>query len=213
MTAILSKTIERMIGQTLVPFLETKGFGDAQWAFRKKSSARDLITICLAKWTLLACNGFKIGVYLSEISGAFDKVSSRLLLGKLAQIGLPDTFLDFLHSYLLPREGFVTVENALSDAMCLCDMVFQGTVLGPPLWNAFFSDVATKVPVGNQVVNLFADDLSGTTCCVASVFNDVLMDELHELQHRTHVWGLNNQVTFDSAKEYFKIRAPEARLR
>ena len=48
LTAILSKTVERMIGQTLVPFLESKGFGNAQWAFRKRSSARDLVTMCLA---------------------------------------------------------------------------------------------------------------------------------------------------------------------
>ena len=48
-TTILSKTIERMLGQVLVPFLEAKGFGNAQWAFRKKSSARDLVTVYLAK--------------------------------------------------------------------------------------------------------------------------------------------------------------------
>jgi len=97
LTAILSKTVERMIGQTLVPFLESKGFGNAQWAFRKRSSARDLVTMCLAKWIHLICTGFKIGVYLSDISGAFDKVNRCLLLGKLAQFELPDTFLDFLN--------------------------------------------------------------------------------------------------------------------
>ena len=120
-----------MIGGVLVPFLEAKGFGVAQWAFRKKSSARDLVTMCLAKWTLLICSGRKIGIYLSDISGAFDKVSRCLLIGKLAQLGLPDTFLDFLNAYLMPREGYVTVENAVSEAMCLSDMVFQSTVLGP----------------------------------------------------------------------------------
>ena len=45
-----------------------------------------------------------------------------------------------MNSYLLPREGRVRVEGALSDVMLLVDMVFQGTVLGPPLWNAFFAD-------------------------------------------------------------------------
>ena len=74
-------------------------------------------------------------------------------MGKLAQLGLPPRFLDFLNAYLLPREGFVRVEGALSDAMELANMVFQGTVLGPPLWNAFFSDVAQDVPISNQEIN------------------------------------------------------------
>ena len=59
-----------------------------------------------------------------------------------------------LNSYLLPREGYVTVENAVSEVMWLCDMVFQGTVLGPSLWNAFFGDVAVAAPIARQEVQL-----------------------------------------------------------
>ena len=87
----------------------------------------------MAKWILLICQGQKIGLYLSDISGAFDKVSRALIIGKLSQLGLPSTFLDFLNSYLLPREGRVRVEGALSEVMILLDMIFQGTVLGPSL--------------------------------------------------------------------------------
>ena len=72
LTSILSKTVERVIGQPLVAFLEARGFGDAQWAFRKKSSARDLVTIYAAKWVLLICRGFRVGLYLSDIFVAFD---------------------------------------------------------------------------------------------------------------------------------------------
>ena len=74
LTNILSKTVERVIGQPLIVFLEAHGYGNAQWAFRKKSSARDLVTILVAKWVILICQGEQIGIYLSDISGAFDKV-------------------------------------------------------------------------------------------------------------------------------------------
>jgi len=133
LTNIMSKTVERVIGLPLTRFLQQQGYGDAQWAFRKMSSARDLVTVYVAQWVLLICQGRKIGLYLSDISGAFDKVSRCLLIGKLSQIGLPSTFLDFLNSYLLSREGFVRVEGAMSEAMLLINMVFQGTVLGPSL--------------------------------------------------------------------------------
>ena len=46
-------------------------------------------------------------------------------MGKLARLGLPDTFLIFLNSFLLSRERFMTVEGAKSEAMLLCDMVFK----------------------------------------------------------------------------------------
>ena len=92
--------------------------------------------------------------------------------------------------------------------MCLCDMVFQGTVLGPSLWNAFFGDVAIAVPIGRQEIQLFADDLTGTTSCAVSVSNDILMFELRQMQHRTHEWGHHNQVTFDPSKEFFRVVHP-----
>ena len=121
LTSILSKTVERVIGTPLVAFLERFGYGTAQWAFRKKASAKDLVTIYVAKWIRLICQGRKIGLYLSDISGAFDKVSRCLLMGNLAQMGLPSSFLDFLNSYFLPREGRVRVEGCLSDVTLLCD--------------------------------------------------------------------------------------------
>ena len=111
-----------------------------------------MVLMCVAGWVLLICQGKKIGFYLSDIAGAFDRVSRHLLMGKLAQLGLPATFLDFLNSFLLPREGRVRVEDALSDVMLLCDMVFQGRVLGPPLYYAFFADVADHVPQGRQQI-------------------------------------------------------------
>ena len=102
-------------------------------------------------------------MYLSDISGAFDKVNRCLLIGKLSRIGLPSTFLDFLNSYLVTREGLVRVEGAVSEVMLLSNMVFQGTVLGPSLWNAFFGDVSVSVHQGGQEIKLFADDLTVMT--------------------------------------------------
>ena len=208
LTSVLSKVVERVIGNPLTAFLEARGYGEAQWAFRKKSSARDLITICGAMWALLICQGFKIGLYLSDISGAFDKVSRALIIGKLSQLGLPGTFLDFLNDYLLTREGYVRVEGALSEAMALANMVFQGTVLGPSLWNGFFADVAQYVPCGSQRINLFADDLTVMCHKAQDVPDDIILDELREIQSRTHEWGKRNQVQFDPSKEYTKIIHP-----
>ena len=111
-------------------------------------------------------------------------------MGKLTQIGLPEKFLDFLNAYLMTREGFVRVEGALSEAMLLTNMVFQGTVLGPALWNAFFGDVAQHVPIAGQEINLFADDLTVMTHRVLHVSDAVVLKDLEVIQHRTHECGV-----------------------
>ena len=92
--------------------------------------------------------------------------------------------------------------------MLLTDMVFQGTVLGPSLWNAFFGDIADHVPQGSQLINLFADDLTVMTHAPQHVYEKVFFDELHETHSRTHDWGRRNQVTFDGSKEFFNILHP-----
>ena len=201
--------IERVVGNPLITFLQAKGFGDAQWAFRKNSSARDLVTVSVARWVLRICQGSKIGLYIADISGAFDKVSRPLLLAKLEQLGVAPAFLDFLNSYLESRQGFVTVEGALSECMLLTDMVYQGTVLGPSLWNAFFADISMHVPEDGQHIQLFADDLKVDTSCPVAVSNDTLRTSLHEAQHRAHDWGARNRVCFDPTKEAIRIIHPD----
>ena len=93
-------------------------------------------------WTLAICCGQKVGAYLSDISGAFDKVFKPYLLAKLQAAGIIADFLNFLDSYLEPRIGRVVVQGTASDDFELADSVFQGTVLGPTLWNVFFEDIA-----------------------------------------------------------------------
>ena len=51
------------------------------------------------------------------------------------------------------------VGGAKSAPFSLKDMIFQGTVLGPPLWNAFYADVAGPVRKEGFQETVFADDL------------------------------------------------------
>lgn len=92
-------------------------------------------------WIRAICTGHRIGAYFSDITGAFDRVDRIYMLGKLQNIGVNHFFLDFIASYLEPRVGRVTVEGAYSNVFDICDMVYQGIVFGPPLWNAFFHDI------------------------------------------------------------------------
>ena len=98
--------------------------------------------------------------YLSDISGAFDKVFVPYLLTKLHRYGIGGALFNFLRSYLAPRTGQVVVQGTLSDPYEISNTVFQGIVLGPPLCNAFFSDVAPSARSTGGREAMLADDLN-----------------------------------------------------
>ena len=133
LTAILSKVAEKIIGKNLLTFLHSGKFGEHQWAFTPGLSARDLVTSLIMSWIFAACTGQKVAAYLSDISGAFDRVFKDYLMAKLQAAGVGHLYLNFLDSYLQPRDAQVVVEGTASDTFEIANTVFQGTVLGPPL--------------------------------------------------------------------------------
>ena len=133
LTTILAKLAERVIGRQLMKFLQTEKFGESQWAFTPGLGARDLTTALVMSWVLGICTGHKIGTYLSDITGACDRVFKDYNLAKLQAAGVGTKYLNFLDAYLQPRTGQVVVEGAFSNEFEIANTVFQGTVLGPCL--------------------------------------------------------------------------------
>ena len=157
-TSILSKIAEHVIGQHLITWLQKRGFGANQWAFTKGCSSRDLVTLLIMSWILEICQSNIIGAYLSDISATFDRVFIPYLLAKLQSAGVGEFFLRFLNAYLQPRKGKVVVEDSMSDEFVLSNTVFQGTVLGPTLWNGFFADVCIPASSTGGQEAICADD-------------------------------------------------------
>ena len=208
LTSILSKIAERVIGSRLVPFLQNNAFGDDQWAFRTGLGCKDLVTMLVMSWILAICSGQKIGAYLSDITGAFDRVFKIHLLAKLYAVGVGSTYLNFLDAYLSPRQGKVVVQGAASEPFVLDDMVFQGTVLGPPLWNTFFADVSVPASSGGGQAAKFADDLNVFQFFDKQTPPDTVVEELASCRTRVHTWGRANRVTSDPAKEHLVVLHP-----
>ena len=158
----VSKVLERLLGRFFLPLLEQTGaFGPNQFAYRRKRGCKDALAHNVLQWVWWLHLGRKVGLYCSDVSGAFDRVPSDRLLEKLQRAGVGGKVLKLLGSWLNTREAVVVVDGAMSDKAVLQNMVFQGTVWGPPLWNTFFADARWPVQKTGFEDTFFADDL----CC------------------------------------------------
>ena len=90
----------------------------------------------------------------------------------------------------------------------MTDMVFQGTVLGPCLWNSFFGNIGCSVVEGRQEAQVFADDLKYTSTFPTETSEHIVFNEFKDIQARAHQWGHHHRVTFDPSKESFHIIHP-----
>ena len=141
------------------------------------------------------------------MSGAFDRVKAERLVEKLRQKGVPEKLVKLFESWLRERKATVIVGGEHSLAMLLCDMVFQGTVWGPPLWNSFYEDARRPVREAGFTELVFADDLNAHKSFATTVANDQVLAEGLRCQEKLHTWGRANQVCFDSSKESFHVLA------
>ena len=85
--------------------------------------------------------------------------------------------------------------------MTLMNMVFQGTVTGPDLWNLFFEDARQPIIECFFKEVIYADDLNAYREFPSTTDHIIIKNSLRNCQDELHKWGEANQVSFDSAKE------------
>ena len=202
LTAQVSKVCERLILLTARPHIDHHLLpGRNQFAFTKGRGARDAIAYLVTSW-ISALNGrCKVGLYCSDVSGAFDRVDSSILMQKLRKMKFNPRLVRLFQSWLQPRTGRVLVGGAKSGDMVLENMVYQGTVLGPELWNLFFADAAPSIRAAEYEEIIYADDLNAFRLFPGDTDNEEILQKNGACQEHLHEWGKLNRVSFDPTKE------------
>jgi len=124
---------------------------------------------------------------------------------KLLCKGTHEQIMHLIRHWLDPRRARVVVEGQFSDGYSLFNMVFQGTVWGPPLWNCFFEDARLALNAKGYSEIAYADDLNASRYFPRATPNSEIEQSQHEAQAILHEWGDANQVHFDATKEHFRI--------
>ena len=119
LTPQLSKVVERAVGSLFLPWLEATGaYGPNQYAYAKHRGYKDVLAINVCSWLLLLEQGLAVGLFCSDVSGAFDRVSGTRLVKKLATSGLHPDLTGFLASWLDDRSSQVVIGGAASPPSC-----------------------------------------------------------------------------------------------
>ena len=85
-------------------------------------------------------SGRRVLLYCSDVSGAFDRVDVPRLLAKLRAFSVRERVLGVLASWLETRAARIIVQGKQSPPVRMENMIYQGTVWGPWLWNMFYED-------------------------------------------------------------------------
>ena len=206
LTPHASKVVERALLAAIQEHIQAHSlFGENQFAYSHGRGCRDAIAYLTLTWIQAFDRRQRIGVFCSDVQGAFDRVSIGRMCGKLHASGLPADLVGVLCSWLEARAAHVLVDGEASAAMKLQDMVFQGTVLGPTLWNIFFADSCRPIRDANFEEVVFADDLNAFRCFDAEIESEKILTECAECQKKLHTWGKANRVSFDPSKESIHV--------
>ena len=138
-------------------------------------------------WLCLLVAGYRVGIYCSDVSGAFDRVSAKRLLARLRSNGVHPRFLRLFESWLSSRTARVNVAGASSPEFTMSDMVYQGTVWGPPLWNVFVADASNVLKALLFEEIFYADDLNAFKGYTGDISDDLILSELRLAQAQLHL--------------------------
>ena len=86
--------------------------------------------------------------------------------------------------------------------------MFQGTVWGPSLWNAFSADISVPANSTGGRAAKFADDLNVFHKFDKKIPLVEMQSVVGKCRDRVHKWGKTYKVTFDASKEHVVIIHP-----
>lgn len=150
-------------------------------------------------------SGSQLDVVYTDFQKAFDRVSHKLLLKKLNDIGVDSFLLGWIQSYLTGRKQYVKLLGHVSESFEVLSGVPQGSHLGPLLFILFMDDVVKSF---KSVKILYADDLK-LLGKVSSLSDALLLQSDLDLLSE---WCERNQLELNVDKckvmSFFRIRSP-----
>ena len=156
----LSKIIEKLVVRQLQHHMQVNGLDEKMQSAYKSGHSTETALLRLKNDMLMAIDGRKaVVLVLLDLSAAVDTVDHDIMCRRLERLlGLRGKPLAWFRSYLTARSQCVSVEEALSEIMCLLFGVPQGSVLGPILFTIYTLPLSKIADKHGIQIHMYADD-------------------------------------------------------
>jgi len=133
----ISKVFELTILQRFEQLDQDLMLGSFQHGFRKEHGTDTAIAEVVNMISEGSDEGDLVGVYLADLTAAFDLLQKEKLVEMLIKKGVPDYLVRVIHSYLSDRVGYVQTQKVRSCVKTIKAGCVQGSILGPVLFNIY----------------------------------------------------------------------------
>ena len=131
LTSVVSKQMEKLVADYIRRFRESKKWiNEAQHGFRKNYSCDTQLTAFVQDIAETLDRGKQMDAVVVDFSKAFDKMDHRLLIEKVAKMGIDARVVRWIGEFLSHRTQRVRVGSKLSSESEIESGVPQGSILG-----------------------------------------------------------------------------------
>ena len=196
LTSVSCKLLEHIVHSNIMRHFDQYNIlNDDQHGFRKFRSCESQLITTINDFSEGLNKEQQIDAIFLDFSKAFDKVDHSGLLLKLKDLGVRDSLLKWIQSFLSNRSQKVIVEGMASSPKPVLSGVPQGTVLGPLLFLVYINDINEGLSQGTKI-KLFADDSLLYRTIKTPLDAKILQDDLNTLQK----WEINWKMEFHPGK-------------
>ena len=154
-----SKVLEKIVNTRLLAFIDENGLvSKEQHGFRRGMGTDTATAVIYESIAAGRANRCSINVVCRDIKGAFDKVWTTGLVGKLIIHKFPDYLIRLLYNYLHKRQASIRIGGHVGEQFELKSGVPQGGCLSPTLFNFYTHEM--PVAERDNVHVVYADDVT-----------------------------------------------------
>ncbi|CAM4848346.1 unnamed protein product [Rotaria magnacalcarata] len=132
---------------------------DSQSGFRERFRLQTRLLLFLEDIYSLMSNSAPVCTIFVDFRTAFDQLWILGCLGKLRNLGIPSSFLNWIEAWLINRRCFIEINGSKSRWFSIEKGGPQGSVLTPTLFITYNCDMDSSL--SGCISHFFADDLAG----------------------------------------------------
>ena len=198
--SFLSKIIEKIIANNLTNHITNNNLDNPrQTAYKRKHNTETLL-LDLTKYISYNIHNNKYVILIQlDLTAAFDTINHMILYKKLKSIGIHQSIIQLIQSYLTGRTFNIKSNKPFNTYNCPEIGVLQGSVLGPLLFNIYTSDINSIINSHNINYHMYADDTKLYTSTTFNNLNETLT-KIYKLTTELEIYFNNNYLKFNKLK-------------